>query len=69
MMAQILYDENYDRLVLGDKELHCDDILQVMVPQGADFAWQTVSLKNNGSSWYFPELPSIFPVGLWAKPK
>lgn len=69
MVAQILYDEDYDCLVVGDKELHCGDILQVMVPQISGFAWQTVTLKCNGSSWYFPELPSVFPVGLWVRAK
>lgn len=69
MAIQILYNENFDRLMVGDRELHCGDVLQVMMPQDDGFAWQTVSVEYNHSGWYFPEFPNLYPVGMWTKTK
>ena len=69
-MLQIRYCQENDRLTWGDWDIHCGDILYVMLPdQSGGAEWRTASFEHSDlkGGWYMPALPGVSPIGLWAR--
>lgn len=63
---QIWLDVVTDRLVLGDAELHCGDVVEVLMPTEAGGKWHECRVEYE-ERWVLCGLPGVRPVGLWAR--
>lgn len=65
-VAQIRMDRADGRLTLCGEELHCGQVLQVLLVESVRPQWRTVRLEIAGD-WYLYGYKHIDPVGLWAR--
>lgn len=64
-IKQIRYDAERDRLMCGDVDLHCGQVVCVLMGDGE---WHEVALELDGADqWYLPHHPGVSPIGLWAQ--
>lgn len=64
--AQIRMDRADGRLTLCGEELHCGQVLQVLLVESVRPQWRTVRLEM-GADWYLVGYQDITPAGLWAR--
>ena len=63
---QIGYDLQGKRLVLGDDDIHCGDVLEVALPDSSGGFELTPVRIEFSDQWYIVGYPAVRPEGLWA---
>lgn len=66
-----IFINDRDRLQVDDLELHCGDVLEVLVVDGMENTpkWIKTRVEHDGEGYYLVGLLGYRPVGLFAKIK
>ena len=68
-IAQLIYDQEHDRLSFDGEDLHCGDCFEVMVFNGLKDdqpEWVSTRLEYD-DGWYLVGLVGYQPAGLFAR--
>lgn len=67
--GQLKFDQAADRLVLDDLQLHCGDVLEVLIVNGltGQAEWIKTRVEVNDEGWYLVGLVGYQISGLFAR--